>query len=102
MKIAYIAGFFAPVLKEIQDKAASFLSERSVVWIPQRNDRQVDINQLKADLFDQARRGASDILVCFFAFRDHERILTVLNSIKDAATARHPGLRLTIQRFENA
>lgn len=98
----YIAGFFAPVLTEIQDKAAAYLSERSVVWIQQRSDRQLDINQLKADLFDQARRGANEVLICFFAFRDHDRILTTLNSIKTAATARHAGLKVTIQQFENA
>ncbi len=98
----YIAGFFAPILSEIQDKAGAYLSDRSTVWIHQRNDRQLDINQLKADLFDQARRGATDILICFFAFRDHERIFATLTSIKDAAAARHPGLNVTIQRFENA
>jgi hypothetical protein len=98
----YIAGFFAPVLTDIQDKAGPYLTERSVVWIPQRGDRQLDINKLKADLFDQARRGTSEVLLCFFAFRDHDRILATLNSIKDAATARHPGLNVTIQRFENA
>jgi hypothetical protein len=102
MKIMYIAGFFAPILNEIQGKAGAYLDERSLVWIQQRQDRQLDINQLKADLFDQARRGATEILICFFAFRDHERIFTTLNSIKDAATSRHPNLGVTIQRFENA
>ncbi len=83
MKIMYIAGFFAPILNEIQDKAGSHLDERSVIWIPQRSDRQLDLNQLKADLFDQARRGATDVLICFFAFRfenarDSARILLAL------------------------
>jgi len=52
MRILYIAGFFAPVLTRIQNDAGVYLDKKSVVWIPQRKEKnnQLDINRLKSDL----------------------------------------------------
>jgi len=104
MRILYIAGFFAPVLTEIQKGAESYLNERSVVWIQQRRDKknQLDLNQLRADLLDQAKRGATDIHICCHVFRDQEHLIQSLDGIKDWAIARHPGINITIERFKNA
>lgn len=102
MKIVYIAGFFAPVQAAVQAGAAALVEERSVVWIRQRPDGQPDINMLKADLFDQTSRGASEILILAFVFRQHEHVLGTLESIAVAARRRHPGILINIQRFKNA
>jgi hypothetical protein len=52
MRILYIAGFFAPVLTRIQNDAGVYLDKKFVVWIPQRKEKnnQLDINRLKSDL----------------------------------------------------
>lgn len=102
MKIAYVAGFFSPVLDTLQAATPALFADRSVVWIRQRTDRQLDINQLKADLFDQARRGATDILMCIFVFRGQEFVLKSLEQIAASARDRHPGLSIEIRRFKNA
>jgi hypothetical protein len=85
MKIAYVAGFFSQVLDPLQAATPALLADRSVVWIRQRPDRQPDINQLKADLFDQGRRGATSILICIFVFREHEFVLQILEEIFGAS-----------------
>jgi hypothetical protein len=102
MKIAYVAGFFSQVLDPLQAATPALLADRSVVWIRQRPDRQPDINQLKADLFDQGRRGATSILICIFVFREHEFVLQILEEIAASARDRHPRLRIDIRRFKNA
>jgi hypothetical protein len=104
MRILYIAGFFAPILAEIQKGAGACLDERSVVWIPQRRDKdnQLDLSRLKSDLLDQARRGASVIHICCYVFRNQEHIVVSLNAIRDWAIARHPSLQITIERLKNA
>lgn len=102
MKIVYIAGFFVPVQAALRARADALVEERSVVWIRQRPDGQPDINMLKADLFDQASRGASEVLILVFVFRQHEHVLVTIDSIAAAARLRHPGLLINIQRFKNA
>lgn len=104
MKIFYIAGFLAPTQDDIQRSAKSYLDEGSVVWIPQRKDKnnQFDLNLLKSDILNKAVSGATEILICCFIFRQDEHILGSLNAIKTWAVARHPGLNITIERFKNA
>jgi hypothetical protein len=101
MKTVYIAGFFSPVLDQIRGAEPALYEEKSLVWVPQRPDRMLDLVQIKAGLFDQAARGVEAILICAFAFRGHEHTLQSLDQIKGAVVARHPETSIEVLRFKN-
>ena len=102
MKIAYVAGFFAPALNAIQSSVSTLVAERSVVFIPQRSDRQIDLIRLKSELFDQTAKGAQEILFCVFVFRGQEHVSEAIRQIANAAMTRHDRLIVKIQHFKNA
>ncbi len=66
MRIMFVAGFFSPVLDQLKAQKGHEFEERSVIWIPQYANRQINLTQFKSDFNDQVAQGATDILVVFF------------------------------------
>lgn len=102
MKIAYVAGFFAPVLTKLRASAKTHLEDRSLVWIPQHSNGDLNLNRFKGDFFGVVERGASEILVCAFVLRGHEYVLESLQAIVHEAKSRRPGIKIRVEQFKNA
>ncbi|PYV14542.1 MAG: hypothetical protein DMG21_17840 [Acidobacteria bacterium] len=102
MRIVFVAGFFAPVLTALEASAKGHLDDRSVVWIPQRSNGDLNINVFKAAFLDVVARGTEEVPVCLFVLRGREYVLDSLKSIVGVGEARKPGIKVKIEQFKNA
>ena len=104
MRIVYVAGFFTPVLQDLQANVRHYLKSRAVVWIPQFSQGDLDLRRFKADLFQVVSRGASEVLVCLFLFRGsrEESTRMTLEAILDEARDRSPALKIVVERAQSA
>lgn len=103
MRIVYVAGLFTPVLDGLKSRFKTEMEDRSIVWIPQFANGDLDINRLKGNFLDAVRRGASDVLICLFYFRPRQDyVLHSINQIVDVGKSRSPGLQVRIEVLKNA
>lgn len=103
MRIVYVAGFFGHVFEELQSKVGTNLQDRSVVWIPQYKHVGPDLHWLKSDFLQAVARGATEVLICLYAYRERLRdTLDYLQEAIDCAKSRSPELKVTIKTWKNA
>jgi hypothetical protein len=103
VKIVYVAGFFSPVLRELRARMKKRLDERSVVWIPEFSNGDLDTHRFMGDFFDVVARGATHVLVLLFLFRAKEYLLDpVLNFIIDEGRKRSQNLDVRVERHKSA
>ena len=102
MRIVYVAGFFAPVLGELKRRTKGHIDNRSVVWIPQRSNGDLDLTRFKENFLDVVARGATDVLVCLFLFRGKSYLLDSLKAIVSVGEFRSPDLKVRIEQSKNA
>jgi hypothetical protein len=103
VKIVFVAGFFDPVLKALQDTYPDHLkSGGSIVWIRQVGPgRELNINDFKSRLFDKLSKGARDILIIVAVLRGKEWVEEIIRSIVGGAEETYPDAEIRLQ-FEKS
>lgn len=102
MKVAFVAGFFTPVLKSLEANFAGELKSHSLIWVPQILHGTADPGKLKQSFFDRLARGATDILILLVVLRGHEYVVDVAEAIVAEGRSRTPDTNIQICYFKDA
>lgn len=97
MRVAFVLGFFDPVLKELKLQFPRELRLRSVIWIRQTKiGGPPDLTDFSSQLFDRLTQGATHILLIVAVLSGKEWIEERLRSMVAEAQERFPGSAVDI------
>ncbi len=92
MRIAFVLGFFDPVLKELKSQFPRELRLRSLIWIRQTKiGGPPDLTDFSSQLFDRLTQGATHILLIVAVLSGKEWIEERLRSMVAEARERFSG-----------
>jgi hypothetical protein len=92
VRVAFVLGFFDPVLKKLESQLSRELKCRSVVWIRQTKiGGPPDLSRFSASLFDRLTKGATHVLVLVAVLSGKEWIKETLKSMAVEAEGRFSG-----------
>ena len=103
MKIAFVAGFFDPVKKALEDKPYSdHQANGSLVWIRQKAmNREVNLHEFSAQFFDRVKQ-ADSILILLAMLKGKEWVEPSVQGIVARAKETNPELSYELLTFRNA
>lgn len=103
MKIAFVAGFFDPVKKALEEGSYSeHHANGSVVWIRQKAmNREVNLHEFSSQFFDRAKE-ADSVLVLLALLRGREWVEESIRRIIAKAQEADPELQCELLTFRNA
>ena len=103
MRVAFVAGFFAPVEEKLLKEFARQLKLGSVIWIPQKGVLQPpDFPVFNSRFFDSLSKGAVDILILLAILRGKEWVEGKINESIAQANLRFQGKNIAVQTTRNA
>jgi len=97
VRVAFVLGFFDPVLRELKSQFPRELRLRSLIWIRQTKiGGPPDLTDFSSQLFDRLTQGATHILVIVAVPRGKEWIEERLRSMVAEAQNRFSGSTVEI------
>jgi hypothetical protein len=89
VRVAFVLGFFDPVLRELESQLSRELKFRSVVWIRQTKlGGPPDLTRFSSNLFDRLTQGATHVLVVVAVLSGKEWVEEKLKSMIAEAEGR--------------
>jgi hypothetical protein len=104
VKIVFVAGFFDPVRKALEETFPDHLkSGGGLIWIRQvGSGRELNINEFKSRFFDALARGATQILIVMAVLRGKEWIEKTIGTIVSSAKETYPAVEIELRCEKNA
>lgn len=101
MKIAFVAGFYDPVKKVIDDVHSEHLGNGSLIWIRQGPNGMASLNEFSERFFDRIK-VAESILVLLAVPRGREYVAQSVERILQKGKERRENLTCELVTFKNA
>jgi len=102
VKIAFVAGFFDPVKKEIEKNYSAHQANGSVIWVRQIGmNREVNLSEFAARFNDAAKR-ADSILILLALLTGREWVMHRVRDIIEKAKKQNRNLDCELATFRNA
>jgi hypothetical protein len=101
VKIAFVAGFYDPVRKIIDDVHSEHLGNGSLIWIRQGPNGMASMNEFSERFFDLIK-VADSILVLLAAPRGREYVVQSVEGILQKGKEKRENLTCELVPFKNA
>jgi hypothetical protein len=98
MRVAFVAGFFDPVKRMLEERFAAQMGRGSVIWIPQARGGEAKLSEFASRFNSAAAQGHGPILILLAVLRSREFV----RGHAERITQCRAGLDCQLVTFENA
>ena len=102
MKLAFVAGFFDPVKKALDEVYSEHQKNGSLIWIRQKGmNREVNLGEFSEQFFDRVK-SANSVLVLLTVLRGREWVESSVRAMIEKAKSENDALQCELKVFSNA